>query len=106
MVAVWAAVANCFGLAELWRTELPCKTLSGHGELSLFRRHSQVHCPSAEVVIGAWAGPHLSVGGLSPGAMEVLGRMGRIHRSLFHGRGRPCGGLVFGMRLLGVHGLH
>ena len=61
MVAGRAAVANCFGLVVLWRTGLPCKTLSGHGELSPFRRHSQVRSPSADVVICAWAGPHLSV---------------------------------------------
>ena len=46
MVAEWAAVANCFGLVVLWRTGLPCKTLSGHWELSLNRRHSQTHDPS------------------------------------------------------------
>ena len=58
MVAEWAAVANCFGLVVLWRTGLPCKTLSGHGELSLNLRHSHVRCPSTHVVNSAWAGPH------------------------------------------------
>ena len=31
---------------------------------------------------------------VTPGVVEVLGRMGRIHRSLFHGRWSTCGGLV------------
>ena len=58
MVADRAAVANCVGLVVLWRTGLPCKTLSGHGELSLNRRHSHKSCPSKHVVYSAWAGPH------------------------------------------------